>query len=104
MKQEIIVKLRGIVNGIPRGVTFDAHYVIKEFFKSEADLYLECSGKSIATWHSNLAKEIRKFEEDGIIRKLPEKHYSETLVGSFRPNTAWKKLTGDTFSDNLPEV
>lgn len=50
----------------------------------------------ISTWHSNLSKEIAKLE-GGMISRLPDKHYSETLVGTFIPNTAWKKLTGKRY-------
>ena len=92
MRQEI----QRILEQIPRGKTFDSHFVISRLIKEFSDSYLDFAA-SISTdsnrtliVHGKIGLEISTFEGN-LITKNPSGSWSENIHGTPSECASWHK-------------
>ncbi len=94
MDERITKEFKKIIERIPKGTIFDAHYIIEKFFKENmknANLYLEChTSNNINVWNAQLSAAISSFNGE-LIEPLREKSYSLDILRRACKCNAWRR-------------
>ena len=83
--------IKELIEGIPKNVMFDTHYIIRELRQKYADEYARFYKKKILSTHGRIGKEIAKFEGK-LVEKQVYKSYSENIHKRSSRCALWRRV------------
>ena len=89
MNEQLKRDIAEIINAIPTGTIFDAHFVIQQLFFNYSDDYMENLARyqQVRTFHSAISREI--VTQYGAY--LENESYSNNIHNTPSPNKCWRK-------------
>lgn len=80
--------VRNIVYSFPKGKRFDSHDIINQLLQTQAYQQKRAKVRSVAKFHSDIAKAIKKC---GLAKKIGKAN-SPTITGNLSPNCQWERI------------